>query len=91
MMPSGLLFGFALFVARLLTLVLRLPFRSNFSFFPFRVLPIPRFPFISFRFLGLDGEEAVETSLLFCAEEFLQLLCTFSDTFFTVAKRYIKK
>lgn len=93
-----LLFCFALFAGRFFALILRLPLRSSFDFFPspfpFRALPLgicliplPCLAFISFGFLGLHSKEAIETPLLFCADEFLELLCTFSYTFFTAPKR----
>lgn len=101
MLPEGsdscpLLFCFALFVARFFTLIFRLPLRSTLDVFPFCVFPLGICPlslsclvFISFWFLGLDGEEAIETPLLFCIEEFLELLGTFSYAFFAVIDVYL--
>lgn len=94
-MSDSLLFRFAFFVGRPFALVVRVPLRSSYRFgffpFPFRALSLPSFAFIFLGFLGLNGEEAVETPLLFRAEELLEFLCTFSYTFFTVRRKLYQK
>lgn len=60
------------------------------TYLPLRPLPFAFLLRLPLAFLrralrfGLDGEEPIQSSLLFAVQVFLEFICSFSDTFFAV-------